>query len=565
MLDDERTGIVRALADRLSAATLARFIPDNLHIDIPRIQRRDGLLARPLQSPEDLADILVNLYGSELLRDRQIRHALLESATDETLEQLLVAVGRSARGRNRAVEGLAECKWMPGKRWARTFVRVLGLPPILSGTPDGGGRSSVETIEPYVPLPPLHDFQDALREQILAVLGADPGQNRAILSLPTGAGKTRTAVEALVRHLRVREGFASLLWIAQNEELCEQAIMAFREVWTDHLIHEARSYYLTPPRPLQLFRFWGSHRLPEPSAGSVVVANIQKLERLSSARLTALLSEIDIAVIDEAHHAVAPSYTPIIEHLSAERGRPILGLTATPFRGNAEECRRLIRRFQGRLLIPAMSDPIGDLRSRGVLSYIRSESHSTRCTFALTYGEQERLARFHELPKETLDKIGKSTERNRVILQRLLRIEPGCPTLFFGCSVTHARAMAMLLRREGRTAAAVTNETPTSLRRRWIQQFRAGQIEFLCNVGVLTTGFDAPKVETIAIARPTASVLLYEQMVGRGMRGPANGGTDECLLIDFVDNIASFDEPMSYTRISSMWELSARLSGKFAV
>ena len=70
-----------------------------------------------------------------------------------------------------------------------------------------------------------------------------------------------------------------------------------------------------------------------------------------------------------------------------------------------------------------------------------------------------------------------------------------------------------------------------------IEQFRSGQLSVLSNYGVLTTGFDAPKVRAVVVARPTASPLLYEQMIGRGMRGPRFGGTEKCLVIDVEDNI----------------------------
>jgi DNA repair protein RadD len=71
---------------------------------------------------------------------------------------------------------------------------------------------------------------------------------------------------------------------------------------------------------------------------------------------------------------------------------------------------------------------------------------------------------------------------------------------------------------------------------------------------VLTTGFDAPKVGAVIIARPTTSPVLYEQMIGRGMRGPVNGGTTDCLVIDLVDNIERFSGQMAYTRFSEYWQ-----------
>ena len=92
-----------------------------------------------------------------------------------------------------------------------------------------------------------------------------------------------------------------------------------------------------------------------------------------------------------------------------------------------------------------------------------------------------------------------------------------------------------------------------TIRRGVIEDFRSGKIEFLCNFGVLTTGFDAPKTECIAIARPTTSEVLYEQIVGRGLRGPEFGGTETCLVMDFADNIKRLGRPLSYLRFKHPW------------
>ena len=110
------------------------------------------------------------------------------------------------------------------------------------------------------------------------------------------------------------------------------------------------------------------------------------------------------------------------------------------------------------------------------------------------------------------------------------------------------------MRRRGRNAAFISGETRRATRRYLIEQFRSGQVQILCNYGVLTTGFDAPKIRAIVIARPTTSVVLYEQMIGRGMRGPANGGTVECLVIDLADNITRFQGQMAYKRMEDYWK-----------
>jgi superfamily II DNA or RNA helicase len=86
-----------------------------------------------------------------------------------------------------------------------------------------------------------------------------------------------------------------------------------------------------------------------------------------------------------------------------------------------------------------------------------------------------------------------------------------------------------------------------------IHDFKERKLEFLCNYGVLTTGFDAPKTECIALCRPTTSEVLYEQIIGRGLRGPQFGGTPECTIIDFADNIRRLGPPLAYARFADFW------------
>src|SRR5207247_6844374 len=136
-----------------------------------------------------------------------------------------------------------------------------------------------------------------------------------------------------------------------------------------------------------------------------------------------------------------------------------------------------------------------------------------------------------------LRRLGEDANRNRRLLEALLSIPSDWPTLFFGCSVEQADALALCLTREGRRAAVVTGDTRMATRRHRIEQFRSGDLSVLSNYGVLTTGFDAPRVRAVVVARPTTSPVLYEQMIGRGMRGPRFGGTDECLVVDVADNI----------------------------
>jgi superfamily II DNA or RNA helicase len=420
----------------------------------------------------------------------------------------------------------------------------------------------------------LEDFQTELCRRLLDLLAGGPGNNRGILTLPTGAGKTRTAVEALIRWRLGATERRTLLWIAQSEELCEQAVQAFREVWIDQG-HRPEGVRET----LSVYRLWGGGRVIPASAG-VVVASIQKLHAIvrgeddgaeetdeRKQELAAMAGQIGAVVIDEAHRMLAPSYTEVLDFLGIELARgasstvPMIGLTATPYRTLDDETRRLVTRFHGRLLAPSNlgEDPIAALRERGVLS---RPVHKIVLHAGPVHSVdddpkyREYYERFGDLHPELVGQLGQERPRNQQLLGVLLELPADWPTLFFACSVEHAKAITVLLARRGRIAATVSGETRPATRRFLIEEFRAGRISVLCNYGVLTTGFDAPRVRALVISRPTASPVLYEQMIGRGMRGPRFGGTEECLVIDVADNIR-FGGQMAFRRYDQYWNTAA--------
>jgi DNA repair protein RadD len=285
------------------------------------------------------------------------------------------------------------------------------------------------------------------------------------------------------------------------------------------------------------------------------VASIQKLHAvvrgdgrdLSPEELRTLGENTGVVVVDEAHRALAQSYGAVLGALGISFRRKgadqaLLGLTATPRRTNPEETIRLRRRFHDRILnAPSLGpDPVETLRDRRVLARIQVESldyDADRKDLSANPRHARYFENFEDIHPDVLQKLGEEHRRNRRLLERILALDPRWPVLLFACSVQHAQAMASLLQRNNRSSACVTGTTRASTRRALIERFRAGELSVLCNYGVLTTGFDAPSVRCVVVARPTASPVLYEQMVGRGMRGPKFGGTSECLVIDVDDNL----------------------------
>ena len=560
---------LRAVVNRLEGNGTTRRRPVEWIVAETESRRR---LCTKL-ADEDLAKYLIDRSGIDLLIFAPLREALALSASDRELKHLHDYAGTSIRGgrmRTGKAAAIADRRWAPGKSWPHHFVEVLGLPLVFAGLPGRQQEPETEQVTPFLPLKPLEDFQKELMHNIVATLDGVAGANRGILTLPTGAGKTRTAVESLVRWRLGSGARAGILWVAQSEELCEQAVQAFREVWFD-LGRRSKKVRDT----LQIARLWGDRSIP--ADPDVVVASIQKLYAISRGtdasvrrqELVALKEQFGAVVIDEAHRMTAPSYTRVLRFLGIQVTRqrsselPLLGLTATPFRRIDQETRQLAKSFHSQLLTPSSLGPdmVTELRRRQVLSEPDHRVVDWRGPkFSMDSNPQyrEHFKQFQDFHPRFLQEIGESRERNQELLKRLLDLPEDWPTLFFGCTVEHAVAMAVLLRRQGRNAASITGTTRGSTRRALIEDFRHGGLSVLCNYGVLTTGFDAPRVRAVVIARPTTSPVLYEQMIGRGMRGPRFGGTDVCRVIDIADNI-EFRGTLAYTRYRGYWNSNRTL------
>src|SRR5262249_2201034 len=147
---------------------------------------------------------------------------------------------------------------------------------------------------------------------------------------------------------------------------------------------------------------------------------------------------------------------------------------------------------------------LAELRTRGILSSpIHRVLPQVGRTVRLSAQQEAYFEDWKDLHPDVLAQLGQERDRNRQILEAIVGMNGKWPVLFFGCSVQHAEAMAVLLRRRGREAAVVTADTRDATRRHLVQAFRRGEIHVLCNYGVLTTGFDAPQVRAVVVGRPT--------------------------------------------------------------
>jgi superfamily II DNA or RNA helicase len=404
-------------------------------------------------------------------------------------------------------------------------------------------------------LKPLHPFQSEIGARIQAFLRkTEPG--RALLSLPTGSGKTRVVVQAVVESIRHGEFGGAVVWVAQSDELCGQAVQSWAQIWR----------VFGPDRRLRVSRLWGqtNNRVVEAEAPHVVVCTYQSLVTRLATPAYKWLQSASCIIIDEAHGSIAPSYTEILEAFgltARHTARPLIGLTATPFRSAADpaETRWLVNRYgQQRFdhgVIPG-DDPYSALQEMGVLARVDQEV-LPGSELTLTESELDELVQFNRLPASAESRLGEMMPRNRRIVQSIKALPHDWPVLLFATSVDQANLMAALLSVEGISCKAISGATDHGARRHYIEEFRRGRIRVLSNYNVLATGFDAPSLRALYIARPVYSPVLYQQMLGRGLRGPLNGGKDRCLVVNVEDNIAQFGEQLAFRHFEYLWRPGA--------
>ena len=185
-----------------------------------------------------------------------------------------------------------------------------------------------------------------------------------------------------------------------------------------------------------------------------------------------------------------------------------------------------------------VESPIKFLQNKKVLSSIETRPISGT-EVVLSNAEVTECLELFDLPESVLNNLGQDHARTLKVAQEVIKLvtQEKLQTIVFCPSKTNAVVLAEFLKMYECKAVSITGDTDTGLRRESLEKFKDGEINIITNYGVLTTGFDAPNIGAVVIARPTLSVVLYSQMVGRGIRGPLFNGTDHCIVLNVEDNI----------------------------
>lgn len=498
-------------------------------------------------TPGKLTEILLALRSpAELILDAGARATITELLRPEEAEQLVRVAGLAVGGD--AFDTLGAVRLTRRSSTLPLWFQYFGVESL----PDEARSRSAPTLE----IPPQAGLFPHQRNAIRRIDTAlRQRRRRVVLHMPTGSGKTRVAMNVVASHLRVVEP-TRVFWLCASEELCEQAVEEFSAVWAN-----------LGNRSLSIDRYWGANK-PDLSAHSdgLVVGSFAKCyaAAIASASTLAFLGDTTtLVVVDEAHQAIAPTYRQVIESLlSRNHATGLLGLTATPGRTwNDPAADRELADFfdhtRVTLQVDGYENPVEYLITEGYLARPHFRPLQTPGP-AMTPAERARLMAEFEIPAFMLERLASDDVRNLLIVKEIEGlVADHARILAFSPTVEHARMLAAVLRVRGHEAHCVTSETPSHERQfriHWYRQ-RTDEPRILTNFGVLTTGFDAPQTSAALIARPTKSLVLYSQMVGRATRGTRAGGNATAEIVTVIDTgLPGFgDMSAAFTNWEDIW------------
>ena len=485
-----------------------------------------------------LASLANSQFGSEgLLLDKSHRQLLIETLSRDDADRLCRLL--DLKDSNDPWSSAVSCKFPRGSSNTETLFAFFGCAPPKPEDETALAQTQVSISPKY----PLFDHQIVACRKAIALLNS-PERPRVLLHMPTGAGKTRTAMNLISHFIRHQMRHDEvIIWLAHSEELCEQAAEEFEKSWAALGI-----------RDIDLHRCFGFHNVDLAKVDSgLVIGGLQMMFSRSQREQDVffeLARKTKLVIMDEAHQAIAPTYQHILEIIAADPSTAILGLSATPGRStlDAHEDLKLASFFDRKkvtLEVEGYDSPVEFLQDEGYLAKVNYErlTYAPSGEFELSKDERLALQDGLDVPTSVLRKLGADEKRNLLVLSRILDEIPNSKNkiIVFACSVNHAHLLANILAVKGVKAAAVTSRTRSDHRRKTIRDFReSDEIQVLTNYGVLTTGFDAPKTNVAVVARPTNSVVLFSQMIGRAARGAKAGGNKECKVITIVDELPGF-------------------------
>ena len=368
-------------------------------------------------------------------------------------------------------------------------------------------RRTDESVNKEEPKIKLRDYQEELLKKLDDYLATKTGNPCAVLA--TGAGKGFCIAAFLQRKLESNPEL-KLLMVTHQKELIEQNTEKLLEIW--------------PDAPVGIYSASvGEKELTKP----ITMAGIQSLIRAKD------IIGYDYVIVDEAHrinNEKVGSYRKLFDKILEKNPKMrVVGFTATPYRLGQGMITDSPAIFSG--MVRSIST--AQLQEQGYLAYLTTKQTE------IVYNTKGIPVRGGEYALKELQERVTSFNGNGSVCDEIVASAKKFKKkhiLIFCVGVSHAEKIAQMLDRRGLITEIVTGDMDKSKREKILSDFKSGRLQAIASVNVVTTGFDYPEVDMIAMLRPTKSTSLHVQMLGRGLRKKKNGGT--CLVLDFVGNTA---------------------------
>ncbi|HMH10167.1 MAG TPA: DEAD/DEAH box helicase [Candidatus Nitrosopolaris rasttigaisensis] len=335
----------------------------------------------------------------------------------------------------------------------------------------------------------LYEYQ----KKVISACKNDPCHSQ-LISMPTGTGKTITFL-SLAKELNKKT-----LIIVHREELLKQTyekakLCGFAEQNISLVTAEKKEKFAL-----------------------LTIAMVQSLSRNIEKYNP---EDIEVLIIDEAHHATAPSYKLLIKYFKIfEEKKLFFGFTATPLRGDRDHLGKVFFSHSFKMTLSEATR----------LGYI-VPVHGIRIGMEKSLKDIDNSQGDYDLSQ--LDKVMNCDSMNQLIIDRCKFLNK-TPSIIFCTSVEHAEKLALGLRNQKRKAISISYKTPKKTCEIIYRLLKQGRIEFITNAVKLSEGFDHPALQSVILARPTRSPVLYKQMIGRGLRNFKN--KFDCYVLEFTSN-----------------------------
>ena len=507
-------------------------------------------------SAQSLSKLIVNLHGeNETLRDKKIRDNLINTLKNNELSEFINNL--SLKNSNDSWEEIKKLKFKENSKELKILEQKFNIKERQVFT-ENLVEENPEIIEPERG---LFSHQIEMLEEVNQILKGPI--KKVILHMPTGSGKTRTAINLIVDFIKKRSTKkTNIIWLAHTDELCQQAYEEFKLSWQK-----------LGNRNFNINKIFKRQKveLSEIDEGLTIMSLDSAYEKTKrdQSSFFKLCRKINFIVMDEAHMSVAPTYKHVLELLYSKEAY-LIGLTATPGRsylkpGEDIKLRNFWNKQKVSLKVKGYKNPLDYLVKTGYLAEVKSEPLNSNIDLKKIFTQNEinkeldRINNGQDLSKNFIKKISNDISRINLVIEKIIEENQNIKNkiIVFASSVENAETIKKVLSLENINSALITSKTHPIERAYKINEFKTNNssLNILINYGVLTTGFDAPKANLAIIARPTQSVSLYSQMVGRVMRGKEAGGKKTCKVITVKDPIYGFkDMSESFNFWEDVWQ-----------